>query len=94
MPGPLEGVKVIELAGLGPAPFCGMVLADLGAEVVRIDRSTPGRMGFLPDPAHDVHGRGKKSLIVDLKHEDGPGIVLDLVATSDALIAGFRQGVA
>lgn len=94
MPGPLEGVKVIELAGLGPAPFCGMVLADLGAEVVRIDRSTPGRMGFLPDPAHDVHGRGKKSLIVDLKHEDGPGIVLDLVATSDALIEGFRPGVA
>lgn len=94
MPGPLEGVKVVELAGLGPAPFAGMVLADLGADVVRVDRPAPGSMGFLPDAAQDVHGRGKRSLIVDIKHKEGPGIVLDLIAGSETLIEGFRPGVA
>jgi alpha-methylacyl-CoA racemase len=90
--GPLHGIRVIELAGLGPAPFCAMVLADLGAEVLRIDRTAPDPVTLaLRD---DVVGRGRRSVAVDLKHPDGPGVVLRLAATADVLIEGFRPGVA
>lgn len=93
MSGPLVDVAVVELAGLGPAPFCGMVLADLGATVIRIDR--PGG-GVLPlgSPDHDVLNRGKLSVAIDLKHEEGAEVALRLVAGCDALIEGFRPGVA
>jgi alpha-methylacyl-CoA racemase len=87
--GPLQGVRVVELASIGPGPFCAMLLADLGAEVLAVDRPAsegPGR------PA--LFGRGRRRVAVDLKHPDGPGVVLDLVAGADALVEGFRPGVA
>ena len=85
--GPLQGIKVIEFAGIGPGPFCGMMLADMGAEVIRIDRpNTPGGMG-------DVLARGRKSIAVDLKTEAGKETVLALIEQADALIEGFRPGV-
>src|SRR5918996_179198 len=87
--GPLEGVRVVEVAGIGPGPFCAMLLADLGAEVLAVERPSPGRLAW---PV--LFARGKRSLAVDLKHPDGPGVVLDLVAGADALVEGFRPGVA
>ncbi|MBE9375801.1 CoA transferase [Saccharopolyspora sp. HNM0983] len=85
--GPLAGVRVVELAGIGPAPFCGMLLADLGADVVRVDR--PGASGG----QHDLLNRGKRSIAVDLKHERGAEAVLGLVEQADVLIEGLRPGV-
>ena len=93
--GPLEGMRVIELAAIGPAPFAAMVLADLGAEVVRIDRPEPVDLG-LPDRAErkfDVLDRGRRSLAVDLKSAAGRDLVLALAAKADVLIEGFRPGV-
>ncbi|MFD7689585.1 CaiB/BaiF CoA transferase family protein [Streptomyces sp. NPDC059781] len=90
--GPLGGVRVVELAGIGPGPFAAMLLADLGADVVRVDR--PGGPGLGIDPALDVTNRNKRSVIVDLKAPDGPARVLDLVERADVLIEGYRPGVA
>lgn len=90
--GPLAGVRVVELAGIGPGPFAGMLLADLGADVVRVDR--PGGSALAIDPAHDITNRNKRSVIVDLKAPDGPARVLDLAARADVLIEGNRPGVA
>ncbi|MGV9349126.1 CaiB/BaiF CoA transferase family protein [Streptomyces spiralis] len=90
--GPLTGVRVVELAGIGPGPFAAMLLADLGADVVRVDR--PGGAGLGIDPAHDLTNRNKRSVIVDLKAPDGPARVLDLAARADVLIEGYRPGVA
>ncbi|MGW6295911.1 CaiB/BaiF CoA transferase family protein [Streptomyces sp. NPDC055058] len=90
--GPLSGVRVVELAGIGPGPFAAMLLADLGADVVRVDR--PGGPALGIDPAHDLTNRNKRSVIVDLKAADGPGRVLDLAARADVLIEGYRPGVA
>ncbi|MGW0770143.1 CaiB/BaiF CoA transferase family protein [Streptomyces sp. NPDC002676] len=90
--GPLSGVRVVELAGIGPGPFAAMLLADLGADVVRVDR--PGGPGLGIDPAHDVTNRNKRSVIVDLKAPDGPARVLDLAERADILIEGYRPGVA
>ncbi|TVZ96614.1 CaiB/BaiF CoA-transferase family protein [Streptomyces sp. BK340] len=90
--GPLSGVRVVELAGIGPGPFAAMLLADLGADVVRVDR--PGGPGLGIDPAYDVTNRNKRSVIVDLKAPDGPARVLDLAARADILIEGYRPGVA
>ena len=89
--GPLAGVRVIELAGIGPGPFCGMLLADLGAEVVQVDR--PGGAPLLVPQRGDVTSRGKKRVVVDLKHPRGAEVVLRLAAASDALIEGYRPGV-
>ncbi|MCK1797290.1 CoA transferase [Streptomyces sp. XM4193] len=89
--GPLAGVRVVELAGIGPGPFAGMLLADLGADVVRVDR--PGGAALGIDPAHDLTGRNKRSVVVDLK-SDGPGAVLELAERADVLIEGYRPGVA
>lgn len=86
--GPLDGVRVLELAGLGAAPFGCMVLADLGADVLRIDR--PGGGGSSPD----LLGRGRRSLEVDLKDPDGVTLVLELAERADVLVEGFRPGVA
>ncbi|MEU4085754.1 CaiB/BaiF CoA transferase family protein [Streptomyces aureus] len=90
--GPLAGVRVVELAGIGPGPFAAMLLADLGADVVRVDR--PGGPGLGVDPAHDVTNRNKRSVIIDLKAEDGASRVLDLAERADILIEGYRPGVA
>ena len=87
--GPLRDLKIIEIAGIGPAPFCGMVLSDLGAEVIRIDRVTSA--GSVSK--QDANNRGKKSIAVDLKTTKGMEVVLKLVAKSDALFEGFRPGV-
>ena len=88
--GPLKGLRVIELAGIGPGPFCGMMLSDMGAEVVRVDR--------LPAPGarrgRDVLARNRRSIAVDLKQPAGVDVVLRLVETADALFEGFRPGVA
>jgi alpha-methylacyl-CoA racemase len=93
MAGPLQGMKVIEVAGIGPGPFCAMVLADLGADVLRIDRS--GSVRGEPDTRakFDVLGRGRKSVGIDLKHPDGVAAVLRLVERADVLTEGFRPGV-
>ncbi|MDD9997127.1 MAG: CaiB/BaiF CoA-transferase family protein [Rhodospirillaceae bacterium] len=88
--GPLTGLKVIELQGIGPGPFCGMMLADMGAEVVRIDRaSSAGQASHRAD----VLARGRRSIAVDLKNPDGVETVLRLVEGNDVLIEGFRPGV-
>jgi alpha-methylacyl-CoA racemase len=87
VPGPLAGFTVIELAGLGPGPFAAMLLADMGAEVIRVDR--PGGLARLHDPLN----RGRRSVTVDLKHPEGAAVVRRLCRTSDALIEGFRPGV-
>src|SRR4051812_19681499 len=93
MGGPLTGLRVIELAGLGPAPFCAMLLADLGADVIRVDRQ--GGPSPLSGPAQfDLLNRGKRSIEVDLKHEQGPQLLLQLVERADILIEGYRPGVA
>jgi alpha-methylacyl-CoA racemase len=93
MSGPLSGVKVVELAGIGPGPFCAMLLADMGADVVRIDRAQ-NVADKIPDHPHgDVMNRGRRSIGVDLKNPDGVDTVLRLVETADAFIEGFRPGV-
>jgi alpha-methylacyl-CoA racemase len=92
--GPLSGIKIIELAGIGPGPFCGMLLADMGAEVIRVERTqavaaaASGRAVGI-----DLLTRGRRSIGVDLKHPDGIETVLALVAGADGLIEGFRPGV-
>jgi alpha-methylacyl-CoA racemase len=90
--GPLQGVRVIEVAGIGPGPFCAMVLADLGADVIRIDRPPAG--GDPLAARYDVLNRGRRSVAVDLKDPGGPDVVLRLVEQADALLEGFRPGVA
>ncbi|WP_405965944.1 CaiB/BaiF CoA transferase family protein [Streptomyces sp. NBC_00723] len=90
--GPLTGVRVVELAGIGPAPFAAMLLGDLGADVVRVDR--PGTPVLGVEAAFDVTNRNKRSVLVDLKSDEGPGTVRALAARADILIEGFRPGVA
>jgi len=90
--GPLSGVRVVELAGIGPGPFCGMLLADLGAEVIVVDR--PSGSPLQVRLRNDFLNRGKRRVVVDLKHPRGPEVVLRLAAASDALIEGYRPGVA
>ncbi|WP_442943331.1 CaiB/BaiF CoA transferase family protein [Nocardia sp. NBC_00565] len=90
--GPLAGVRVVELGGIGPGPFAGMCLADLGAEVVRVDR--PDRLDEIgAGGPTDVTNRGKRSVVLDLKHPSAPAALLELVARADVLIEGFRPGV-
>src|SRR5262245_22466206 len=91
--GPLAGITVIELAGIGPGPFCGMMLADLGADVIRVDRAQSVQGGDPERPPADLLARGRRSIGVDLKSPDGVEVVLSLVERADALIEGFRPGV-
>ena len=93
MTGPLAGVRVVELAGLGPGPFAGMLLADAGADIVRVDRIGRGHEVAASTELSEVLERGRRSIAVDLKDERGVQLVLDLVGTADALIEGFRPGV-
>ncbi|MEU9844228.1 CaiB/BaiF CoA-transferase family protein [Actinomadura sp. NPDC048032] len=90
--GPLSGVRVIELAGIGPGPFAAMLLADLGADVIRVDRASAVRDGQAAGGT-DFTNRGKRSIAVDLKSERGKDVVLRLVEKSDVLLEGFRPGV-
>lgn len=87
--GPLQGLKIIEMVGLGPGPFCGMLLADMGAEVICVERSAPSPL----DPASDCARRGKRSLVLDLKSAKGRDVFLQLVEKADAVFEGFRPGV-
>jgi alpha-methylacyl-CoA racemase len=89
--GPLAGVRVIELAGIGPGPFAAMLLADLGAEVIRVDRASA--VSRVTGAGTDFTNRGKRSVAVDLKHERGRETVLRLAEKSDILLEGFRPGV-
>lgn len=91
MSGPLAGIRIIEIAGIGPGPFCGMMLADHGAEVIRIDR--PGGQALVGDPAKDLLNRSRLSVNIDLKRPEGIAAVRRLVASADGLIEGFRPGV-
>ena len=93
MSGPLSGYKVLEVAGIGPGPFAAMLLADMGAEIIRIDRAQSVRGGDPSNPPPDPLARGRKSIGVDLKSPDGVETVLKLVEGADALIEGFRPGV-
>lgn len=85
----LKGTKIIEIAGIGPVPFAGMLLADMGAEVILVDR----KQNYGKGSKFEVSGRGKKSIAVDLKSEKGIELVLKLIESADALIEGFRPGV-
>lgn len=90
--GPLAGVRAVEVAGLGPGPFCGMLLAELGADVVRVDRPA-GQLRVIP-PELDLLNRGKRSIVVDLKQQAGVETVLSLSEQADLIFEGFRPGVA
>ena len=92
--GPLTGIRVIEIAGIGPGPFCAMMLADMGADVVRIDRASAARGGDPDRPPLDLLNRGRRSVGIDLKSSEGVETVLALVEGADALLEGFRPGVA
>lgn len=94
MSGPLDGLRVVEIAGLGAAPFGAMVLADLGADIIRVDRASAAFGGDPASPPVDPLSRNRRSIAVDLKNHGGAEVVLRLVDRADALIEGFRPGVA
>lgn len=91
--GPLNGVRIIEFAGIGPAPMCAMLLAEMGAEVLRVDRLQPSGLGIPMSPRYSVLERSRRSIAVDLKNPRGLGAVRRLLDQADALIEGFRPGV-
>jgi alpha-methylacyl-CoA racemase len=94
MPGPLQGYRVLEIAGIGPGPFASMMLADMGAEVIRVDRAQSVRPGSDPaSPPFDILTRNRRSIALDLKHPEGVETLLSLVEKADALVEGFRPGV-
>ena len=92
--GPLQGVKIIEVAGIGPGPFAAMLLSDMGADVVRVDRASNAMGGDPATPPADVLGRGRRSVALDLKSPDGIAVLMDMVEQADVLIEGYRPGVA
>jgi alpha-methylacyl-CoA racemase len=91
--GPLEGVKIVELQGIGPGPFCGMMLSDMGAEVIRIDRAGNVAEQNPASAPIDVLARGRSSIGIDLKNPGGVEVVMKIIETADGLIEGFRPGV-
>lgn len=92
---PLTGLRIIELAGLGPGPFCGMLLADLGADVILVERpAAPGPQAPKVDDGQAIFHRGKRSVVLDLKHADDRAALLGLVRSADGMIEGMRPGVA
>jgi len=91
--GPLKGIRVVEMAAIGPVPFAGMMFADMGAEVVRIDRVTPAHLGIEVETRFDFMARGKASIAVDLKRPEGVTVARRLIAKADAVIEGFRPNV-
>ena len=90
--GPLAGIKVIELKGIGPGPYAGMLLADMGAEVIVVERSREPN-GIASASEKDINSRGKKSIALNLKNPEGVETLLKLVESADMLIEGFRPGV-
>ncbi|MBC7728805.1 MAG: CoA transferase [Microbacteriaceae bacterium] len=92
--GPLTGLRVVELASIGPGPLCAMLLADLGAEVIRIDRTEPSGLGVPMDVKFEVSGRNRRSVALDIKQPAGRDAALRLIDRADVLIEGFRPGVA
>jgi alpha-methylacyl-CoA racemase len=92
--GPLAGIRIIELAGIGPGPFAGFMLADLGADIVKVDRATNAGLGDPANPPADLLQRGKRSIAVDLKSPEGVEVVLRLVEEADGFFEPFRPGVA
>ncbi len=94
MSGPLEGIRIVELAGIGPGPYTCMLLADAGADVLRVDRATGNAPGPATGPHWDLLNRSRRSVAVNLKNTEGVGLVLDLVAHADGLVEGWRPGVA
>jgi alpha-methylacyl-CoA racemase len=91
--GPLHGIRIVEFAGIGPGPMAAMLLADLGADVIRIERLVPGNIGIAKPKQFDLLARGRASVAIDLKHPEGSRCALDLVSAADGLIEGFRPGV-
>ena len=92
--GPLQGVKIIEVAGIGPGPFAAMLLSDMGADVVRVDRASNAMGGDPANPPADVLNRGRRSVALDLKSPEGVAVLMDMVEQADVLIEGYRPGVA
>ncbi|MDE2008380.1 MAG: CoA transferase [Rhodospirillales bacterium] len=92
--GPLTGLRLIEIAGIGPGPMAAMMLGDMGADVIRIDRLAPAEPERFPDPRHAVHGRSRRSLALDLRKPGAAELVLRLAAGADGLMEPFRPGVA
>jgi alpha-methylacyl-CoA racemase len=92
--GPLEGLKVIEIAAMGPVPFCGMLLGDLGAEILRIDRVSATDLGIERGAEFELRGRNKRSVAIDLKHAEGRAAFFRLLEQADVVLEGFRPGVA
>lgn len=92
--GPLAGYKIVEIAGIGPGPMCAMLLSDMGAEVLRIDRVKPSGLGLQIPPKFALMTRGRRSVAVDLEKNEGREVILRLVEKADAFIEGFRPGVA
>jgi alpha-methylacyl-CoA racemase len=88
--GPLQGVKIIEVGGIGPGPFCGMMLSDMGADVIRIERKGQSSR---TEPKYDVMMRNRRSMNIDLRKPEGVEIVLEMVEKADALQEGYRPGV-
>ncbi len=93
MGGPLQGFKVIELAGIGPAPMTAMMLSDMGADVIRIDRTQDAGLGIAMDTRFSFTGRGRRSVAIDLKNPQGIAALLAMIDQADALVEGFRPGV-
>ena len=91
--GPLAGLRIVEVAGIGPGPFAAMMLSDMGADVVRVDRAGQVRGGDPALPPGDSLNRGRRSIGIDLKSPDGVETLLRLTDHADALIEGFRPGV-
>ena len=89
--GPLKGLKVVEMTGLGPGPFCAMMLGDMGADVVRIDR--PNSESIEGDPLTNINARSRRSIALNLKTDAGQDAALKLISQADVLIEGFRPGV-
>jgi alpha-methylacyl-CoA racemase len=92
--GPLAGIKLIEVAGIGPGPMAAMMLGDLGADIVRVDRVNPNTPARYADPRYNVHGRSRRSIAVDLQKPGGAEVVLRLADKADGLMEPFRPGVA
>ncbi|MDF2367115.1 CaiB/BaiF CoA-transferase family protein [Sneathiella sp.] len=91
--GPLADVKIIEFGGVGPGPFCAMLLSDMGAEVLRVDRTSPSGLGVKKEVRFDTTRRGRRSVAIDMKSEGGREVVRELISQADGLIEGFRPGV-
>ncbi|HXG20948.1 MAG TPA: CaiB/BaiF CoA-transferase family protein [Methylomirabilota bacterium] len=91
--GVLSGYKIIEFAGIGPAPMCAMLLSDMGADVLRLDRAEDANLGIPTDAKYSVLNRGRRSVAIDLKKKEGTEVALKLIDQADALIEGFRPGV-